>query len=101
MMNVRSTAVAVVSACALAMVLAAGAEAASSQKKSHSTAAAIPTTKDAQFTVDQITFYGYFDNSPPGLAIAHPVLHGGTAGIGTFENAITFAVAPQCRTLAL
>jgi hypothetical protein len=97
MMKVRLKNMAVVGACALATLLSAGADAASSQKKSHSAAAPIPTGKDAQFTVDQITFYGYFDNSPPGLAIAHPVIHGGAAGIGTFENPISFAVAPQVQ----
>ena len=79
-MKVHSGNLALVSAAVLAMVLAAGAQAASSQKKSHSSAAPIPTGKDAKFTVDQITFYGYFDNSPPGLAIAHPVVHGGAGG---------------------
>ena len=96
-MKVHSGNLALVSAAVLAMVLAAGAQAASSQKKSHSSAAPIPTGKDAKFTVDQITFYGYFDNSPPGLAIAHPVVHGGAGGIGTFENPVTFAVAPQVQ----
>ncbi|HWM65406.1 MAG TPA: hypothetical protein VNO35_02370 [Steroidobacteraceae bacterium] len=96
-MKARSRTIAIVGACALAIVLAAGAEAASSKKKSHSSATPIPTGKDAQFTVDQITFYGYFDNSPPGLAIAHPVIHGGAGGIGTFENPISFAVAPQVQ----
>jgi len=96
-MNVRFKTTAIAGACALALLLAAGAEAASSQKKSHSKAAPIPTGKDAQFTVDQITFYGYFDNSPPGLAIAHPVIHGGAGGVGTFEDPVTFAVAPQVQ----
>jgi hypothetical protein len=97
MMKVRSRTIAIAGACALAMLLAAGAEAASSQKKSHASATPIPTGKDAQFTVDQVTFYGWFDNSPPGLAIAHPVLHSGAGGIGTFDDPVTFAVAPQVQ----
>ena len=99
MTNTSSRIVAVVGACVLAIVMMTSAEAASSKKKgqSQSTAAPIPTGKDATFTLDSMTFYGYFDNSPPGLAIAHPVLHSGAGGVGTFEDPITFAVAPEVQ----
>ena len=61
----------------------------------------IPTGTNASFTLDSLTFYGNFDNSPPGCDIAHPVIHtqrGGCAGgVGTFSDPITFAVAPQVQ----
>jgi hypothetical protein len=38
-----------------------------------------------------ITFYGYPDNSPPGKAIAHPVIHQRAGGDGTYCNPTTFA----------
>ncbi len=57
----------------------------------------IPTGVNASFTVDSITYYGNFDNSPPGIAIAHPVIHTGAGGKGTFADPITFAVAPQVQ----
>src|ERR1700761_2268134 len=101
MNNTRFKVMAVIGACALAMAVMTSAEAASSKNKAKSKSAAtatpIPTGKDASFTLDSMTFYGWFDNSPPGLAIAHPVLHSGAAGVGTFEDPITFAVAPQVQ----
>lgn len=38
-----------------------------------------------------VTFYGFLDNSPPGKAIAFPVIHSEAGGVGTFKNPITFA----------
>lgn len=38
-----------------------------------------------------ITFYGYPDNTPPGKAIAHPVIHKRAGGDGTYCNPTTFA----------
>jgi hypothetical protein len=38
-----------------------------------------------------ITFYGRPDNTPPGRAIAHPVIHSIAAGTGTYCNPTTFA----------
>jgi hypothetical protein len=38
-----------------------------------------------------ITFYGYPDNTPPGRAIAHPVIHQRAGGDGTYCNPTTFA----------
>jgi hypothetical protein len=83
----------------MAALLTATAEAATSKKKAaNATAAAtIPTGKDATFVLDSMTFYGYFDNSPPGTAIAHPVLHAHAGGVGTFADPITFAVAPEVQ----
>jgi hypothetical protein len=40
---------------------------------------------------DYVTFYGYVDNSPPGTAIAHPCIHHGAGGVGTWRNPVTFA----------
>lgn len=38
-----------------------------------------------------ITFYGWPDNTPPGNAIAHPVIHQVASGAGTYCNPTTFA----------
>lgn len=38
-----------------------------------------------------MTMYGYADNSPPGTDIAHPCLHAGAGGTGTYADPITFA----------
>ncbi len=58
-----------------------------------------PIPPSGNFTLDFLTFYGFFDNSPPGLAIAHPVIHSGAGGKGTFADPITFAVAPQVQNV--
>ncbi|MBV8332474.1 MAG: hypothetical protein JO192_07020 [Candidatus Eremiobacteraeota bacterium] len=39
----------------------------------------------------RITFYGWPDNTPPGNAIAHPVIHHVAGGDGTYCNPTTFA----------
>ena len=96
MKSARSKSIAVVSACALVALAFATAEVASAKKKTR-TAAPIPTGTNATFVLDSMTFYGYFDNSPPGTAIAHPVLHSGAGGVGTFDDPITFAVAPEVQ----
>ena len=96
MKSARSTSIAVVSACALVALVFATAEVAIAKKKAK-TATPIPTGTNATFTLDSMTFYGYFDNSPPGTAIAHPVLHSGAGGVGTFDDPITFAVAPEVQ----
>jgi hypothetical protein len=41
-----------------------------------------------------VTFYGWPDNSPPGNAIAHPVIHSGAGGDGSYCNPTTFATEP-------
>lgn len=38
-----------------------------------------------------MTLYGYVDNSPPGTDIAHPCIHSGAGGTGTYDDPITFA----------
>src|SRR5258705_11202427 len=40
-----------------------------------------------------ITFYGWWDNTPPGGDIAHPQIHSTAGGKGTFADPITFATA--------
>jgi len=50
--------------------------------------AGIVAPKNAKAT---ITFYGYPDNTPPGKAIAHPVIHRHAGGDGTYCNPTTFA----------
>jgi len=51
------------------------------------------------FVLDNMTWYGWWDNSPPGGDIAHPVIHSKAGGTGTFTNPITFAVAPQVQNV--
>ncbi|MEV6010930.1 discoidin domain-containing protein [Streptomyces sp. NPDC051976] len=38
-----------------------------------------------------LTFYGWYDNTPPGGDISYPVLHDTAGGTGTYADAITFA----------
>jgi len=56
-------------------------------------------TKIAPKTVTAtITFYGWPDNSPPGNAIAHPVIHQVASGDGTYCNPTTFATERSNNT---
>ena len=96
MKSSRSKSIVVASMCALVVLAAATAEV-SAARKAAKKAKPIPTGTNASFVLDSLTFYGYFDNSPPGTAIAHPVLHGGAGGVGTFDDPITFAVAPEVQ----
>ncbi len=41
-----------------------------------------------------VTFYGWPDNSPPGNAIAHPVIHQVASGDGSYCDPTTFATEP-------
>ena len=43
----------------------------------------------------RVTLFGYADNDPPGTAIAHPRIHRGAAGQGTYNDPITFAANPK------
>lgn len=38
-----------------------------------------------------VTYYGWYDNSPPGNDIAYPDLHSGAGGTGTYADPLTFA----------
>jgi hypothetical protein len=38
-----------------------------------------------------LTFYGWYDNTPPGCAIAYPDIHQCAGGTGTYSDPITFA----------
>jgi hypothetical protein len=49
------------------------------------------TTSAPKTVKATITFYGWPDNSPPGNAIAHPVIHQVASGSGTYCNPTTFA----------
>src|SRR6266508_6790777 len=40
-----------------------------------------------------LTFYGWWDNTPPGGDISFPKLHSSAGGKGTFADPITFATA--------
>lgn len=42
-------------------------------------------------SINQMTFYGWPDNSPPGASIAYPGLHKVAGGTGTYLDPITFA----------
>ena len=82
-------------ACALAILIVTTRYA--TARKPAKTAKTIPTGTNAQFTLDSMTFYGFFDNSPPGTAIAHPIIHSGAGGVGTYQDPISFAVAPEVQ----
>jgi hypothetical protein len=69
----------------------------SSVQAANKSAKKIPSS--GPFTLDFLTLYGFFDNSPPGTDIAHPVIHSGAGGKGTFADPITFAVAPQVENV--
>jgi hypothetical protein len=49
------------------------------------------TRQSPQTATATITFYGWPDNSPPGNAIAHPVIHQVASGSGTWCDPTTFA----------
>lgn len=51
------------------------------------------TTSSASSTqiIQNVTFYGWPDNDPPGAAIAYPVIHSKAGGAGTFTDPLTFA----------
>ena len=38
-----------------------------------------------------LTFYGWYDNTPPGAGISYPQIHSTAGGTGTFADPITFA----------
>jgi hypothetical protein len=40
-----------------------------------------------------LTFYGWYDNTPPGNDISYPKIHSGAGGKGTFADPITFATS--------
>ena len=42
-----------------------------------------------------LTFYGWWDNTPPGGDISHPVKHKTAGGVGTFDDPITFATSTK------
>lgn len=91
--RVKIAATAAVCTLTVLIVATAGFAAVKKAKK----AKTIPTGTNASFTLDSMTFYGFFDNSPPGTDIAHPVIHSGAGGVGTFQDPISFAVAPQVQ----
>jgi hypothetical protein len=43
----------------------------------------------------RVTLYGYADNDPPGVKIAHPRMHSEAGGTGTYDDPITFAANPK------
>src|SRR3954454_20637602 len=40
-----------------------------------------------------LTFYGWWDNTPPGGDIAYPQIHSTAGGKGTYDDPITFATS--------
>jgi hypothetical protein len=50
---------------------------------------------------DTVTFYGWPDNTPPGAAIAHPVIHATAGGVGSYCDPTTFATEPTKAENAL
>lgn len=55
--------------------------------------AAAPAQAAASATTEQtfLTFYGWWDNTPPGGAISYPQIHQTAGGTGTYADPITFA----------
>lgn len=74
-------------ALGLAVVFAALVSVSGSAGASDSSASFSNTTNVQAF----MTLYGYADNSPPGTDIAHPCIHTGAGGTGTYSDPITFA----------
>jgi hypothetical protein len=60
-----------------------------------------PETGPRSMVSATVTFYGWPDNTPPGRAIAHPVIHNFAAGDGTYCNPTTFATEPTKTENAL
>jgi hypothetical protein len=54
---------------------------------------AAPAQAVASATTEQtfLTFYGWWDNTPPGGAISYPQIHQTAGGTGTYSDPITFA----------
>lgn len=51
-----------------------------------------PNSNESKFK-SYVTFYSFWDNTPPGTAdISHPVIHSKAGGTGTFNDPITLAV---------
>jgi hypothetical protein len=42
-----------------------------------------------------LTFYGWYDNTPPGADISYPQIHDTAGGKGTFADPITFATTTK------
>ncbi|NUO55526.1 MAG: carbohydrate-binding protein, partial [Hamadaea sp.] len=59
------------------------------------TTAALSSSPAQAATTQQtfITFYGWYDNTPPGGDIAYPQIHSTAGGKGTYADPITFASA--------
>lgn len=53
--------------------------------------ASAKSASDSSSVVDYVTFYGWADNTPPGVDIAHPCIHRQAGGVGTYDNPVTFA----------
>ncbi|MEY9854498.1 hypothetical protein ABH935_000095 [Catenulispora sp. GAS73] len=55
--------------------------------------AAAPVRAAASGTTEQtfLTFYGWWDNTPPGGVISYPQIHQTAGGTGTYSDPITFA----------
>jgi hypothetical protein len=49
------------------------------------------TAPAANLLNEEVTFYGWPDNSPPGAGIADPIIHSKAGGTGTYADPITFA----------
>lgn len=58
------------------------------------TATATPAasaTSGSGSVTDDVTFYGWVDNTPPSAQIAHPCIHRQAGGVGTYADPVTFA----------
>lgn len=72
---------------ALGLIAAPAQAAGSAAPSGKAAAAALAATTEQTF----LTFYGWWDNTPPGGDISYPQIHQTAGGTGTYSDPITFA----------
>jgi hypothetical protein len=58
----------------------------------------VPATANAASQQVFWTFYGWYDNTPPGGDVAYPQIHDTAGGKGTWSDPITFATSSKEAT---
>lgn len=98
----RGTLTMIVTTACTALVMTLAALLAGAPIATARTGAAGHATTHATTQQTFLTFYGWWDNTPPGGAISYPTLHSTAGGTGTYADPITFAsdkaeIAPGTR----